>query len=677
MVSLKDQWSNFDTKRPVVAATYGLDFQLVNELVTGDRGYRAGSVVFANDENLTLEETTFPENSTRYNIETIKSKRGDFHPKIVLQAGAKGLNFLIGSHNFTQSALRINSELTGFTTIPFTSPHERILNQIEDFLKNLKQFAGTNSKETMEEILESLRKRVAPASVKQEDFHFLHSFEDSLLELVEEKIPSVQSVTVMSPVHSSDREWIEDFIARFGGRSEILIDSEGTKISDGVQDLYKSQKTEIIKKEGRGPVHAKLYIFSSEVEDWILYGSPNFTRTAWSKPFENGGNWETAVLVRSPKDFDWRKLFENDLKLKEIEDLRELDLTEPKPYDGRKEKRKFSTVGEWDRKNLILTANKQTVEEKLTLRIYDQKDNIIQKKELEINNRKQKIKLSELVEQVPNYVEVVSEEGKNERIKINSVSLIPPSEEKGLRKNIRRLMRRIVSTKDNLPISSEQPPPTGIINPPDWYSPGSGEGGSGSPPGSVDIDYLRESRAKFKRWIEEKLESAKENEVLDRWVKEFLNRLEILLDASFYKTLEKRPNHKYLVGTMKTIEKELESLNLEKLPSNPEEFWKKQMPRYAIEEKILSNFFVYDEVYRKIYSDSFTDENTPKDYQINIDRIKKLLEFFEKLPKKETLREEIEKNLNEEKEALDSIDELNSFESFSNLREILEFRVEQ
>lgn len=85
---------------------------------------------------------------------------------------------------------------------------------------------------------------------------------------------------------------------------------------------------------------------------------------------------------------------------------------------------------------------------------------------------------------------------------------------------------------------------------------------------------------------------------------------------------------------MKTIEKKLESLNLEKLPSNPKEFWKKQMPRYAIEEKILSNFFVYDEVYRKIYSDSFTDENTPKDYQINIDRIKELLEFFEELSKK-------------------------------------------
>lgn len=214
--------------------------------------------------------------------------------------------------------------------------------------------------------------------------------------------------------------------------------------------------------------------------------------------------------------------------MKEIKDLQDLNLSEPKPWGGKKEDRKFSLVGEWDSKNLSLTVNENTVGEKLTFIIYDQKNSPIEEKELEVKDKQVKISISELVDRVPNYVEIVSKEGEKERIKINTVSLLLPQsdQEKGLRKNIRRLVRRINSTKSSLPISTDQRLPNGKIDPEEWYRPESGSGGS-SPLRPANLDYFKESQKKFEEWIDEELESAKENEVLDNWVKEFLNRLEI------------------------------------------------------------------------------------------------------------------------------------------------------
>ena len=301
MVLIRDQWKNFPRDIPIVGTTFDFNWETLDDIISLDKGCRAGSVIFADRAQY---EANCMANSRRsklggysFTIELPKNIGGSFHPKVGIGLSHEGLILLVGSHNLTESALRHNLELSSVLKVPLTDKHLAIIDSVASFLEGLRDSAESKQSK---DYLSDLRKVILEYSIGgtcRTNCFFLHSYEESILDQVEHLVHDVTGITVLSPTHSQNDDWVRDTINRFGGKATFLIDPRRMEISPGCKS-YESHESKIIDTQSLGPLHAKLYLFHTNRGDWMLFGSPNFTAAALTKiAKEKGGNVETAILV--------------------------------------------------------------------------------------------------------------------------------------------------------------------------------------------------------------------------------------------------------------------------------------------------------------------------------------------------------------------------------------------
>ncbi|KXA93440.1 hypothetical protein AKJ64_00610 [candidate division MSBL1 archaeon SCGC-AAA259E17] len=625
-----------------------------------------------------------PKDFHKYNLESVPENYGVFHPKVVIGIQKKGPAILIGSHNLTASALRWNHELTGYTVIPLTDSHSKIITQITDFLSDLRLYANSQaSKDVIDEFSDFLNKDILPGKNKKVELDFLNSYKKPLIEQVKNRLPKIEKITILAQTHTDNRNWIENFVDTFGGNAEVLIDST-ISLSKEVQELYDEFTVNKIVKERKAPVHAKLYIFHSEDGDWILYGSPNFTKKAWSESFEEGGNWETALLLPPTSDFDYRNnLFSKNLSLEIVDSISNLNLSEEKPEDE-KEKRIFNVTGIWDGEKVTVETNKPPRNEEVRIEIYDQENELILEKKVELSESVLSIKLEEVEDRIPIYMKIIN--SKEDNIFLNSdISLQSEEIDRDLMINISSLRRKITNLKRDYPTRTE-PDEDILIDPEKWRKKeenGNGEGPpiSHKPHLHSNSNYLSNIRDKWKEWIEKREELNEKSSSSEYWLRGLLFRLDLLLEATFFRTLEKKSekNGKWkpdlIVKTLYNI-KNLDRLNLKEIPEDKNLFWKINLSRHSIKEYILSNFLLYEATYEKYHPRVFQNKY-PKAYEINLKRFYSLFKVFESLSIREEPKNRKSDVFEKIKVSLENFEDVHAPRSLEEIKNRLERRVEK
>lgn len=323
MVTVREQWSHFPRQQPVIATTYNFDWSVIESFVALDRGRRDGSIVLSDKgcyNEMKLPSPSPPYLGNSYFLYPAYGVKGAFHPKVVLGLDERELLCLVGSHNLTRDGTESNLEITGFLRIPVTEPHLHLIASITEFLRDLAECIPSDPI-SRDEIRNfgRLIQDVGPGKIEYCSDVFIHSFRESILSQVVDRIPSISRVMILVPTHSSNPAFIREAIDFLGGKALFLIDPSRFSVSEAAKKTYEHYEVKRLEVSGHRPLHAKLYVFHTDEGDWALYGSPNFTEAALFKSTKEGGNVEAACLIPPSGSWSWEQLFKNSVRLSETE----------------------------------------------------------------------------------------------------------------------------------------------------------------------------------------------------------------------------------------------------------------------------------------------------------------------------------------------------------------------
>ncbi len=320
MVTVREQFSNFDSKNPVIATTYNFDYRVIRDLICPRRGIHERSIIFTDAD--CFKETAlgqdFFNQGLSYFVYPAHNVTMAFHPKVAIGVDDGVLKLLVGSHNLTEGGIKYNLEITGFYEIPISKEYEAIVSNVSDFLNGLSkcvvgdQIAIKSLNEVMHclsEIPESDMKWK-----KQGSFYFLHSFKKSIIEQVLEIMPEIKATTICVPTHSDDPTFLAEMCDNLGDLHFYIDPNNRFTVSDKNKNLYRKFSITGLEIEASRSLHGKVYIFHTSQGDWTLFGSPNFTKPALAKSVGQGGNLEAAILLEPFKEWKAQTLFEEKAK---------------------------------------------------------------------------------------------------------------------------------------------------------------------------------------------------------------------------------------------------------------------------------------------------------------------------------------------------------------------------
>ena len=332
MVTIKEQYENFDRYNPLIATTYNFNYNVIKETIFPRPSYRERSIIITDKDefNKVEQPQEFCNQGSSYYIYPATKISGNFHPKIAIGVKDEFTNILLGSHNLTESGIKYNLELTSFFEIP-------IINDYENTLMNISNFIIETSKVIPEDKIiikemNSLAKFITNYSdVKITDKYFekyfLHSYKKSIIEQVTDIIPNIKKVIICSPTLSNNPIFIKKAIKICGGKAHFIIDPKVFSINNAIKKEYQKHDVLILKSINNRTLHAKLFVFKTDNGVWTLYGSPNFTENALMKNVSQGGNVETAILIPPTKEWSWESLFKKEVTFEDVS-WNEIDVIE-------------------------------------------------------------------------------------------------------------------------------------------------------------------------------------------------------------------------------------------------------------------------------------------------------------------------------------------------------------
>ena len=317
MVTVKDQFKKFSKYNPIISTTYNFDLATIKEIISPRQGIRDRSIIITDRECFfkKIDNSSFYNQGLSYFIYPAYDIKGAFHPKVTIGIEDGCLKLLIGSHNLTRNGVKSNLEITSFYEIPLLENYKSIIQGISTFIlgiiNNIK--SDNTIKKEITNISDCLQD-LTPIQMKiktESLFYFIHTYKKSILEQIIELTPEIKHVFVCVPTLSTESDFIEESIDLLGSKATFFIDPMQLSIGDKVKKVYEKYNVRILNIAGTRRLHAKLYIFHSKEGDWVLYGSPNFTRMALMKSVNDGGNLEAAILVPPTKPWNWKQLFQD------------------------------------------------------------------------------------------------------------------------------------------------------------------------------------------------------------------------------------------------------------------------------------------------------------------------------------------------------------------------------
>jgi len=253
-----------------------------------------------------------------YSVSGIQAK-GVFHPKIIFLVGENEVMLIQGSGNLTSGGHGKNHET--FTQLSAGSDDVNALNLITEawqYLKNLSSGVKGFTKDKINWI-ENNCNLLSEKKIRQKNnYHkistdhelaLLYNGEKSLLNQLFTLVPAheITKVNIISPFYDDDGKLLSQLCENYSNAKFDVFLSENNsrhpfKMPENSRvSFYAWEDTERSKKlfkNYKRSLHAKIFIFNSKTEQYILTGSPNATVSAFGSLDNSGRNQEFAVLYK-------------------------------------------------------------------------------------------------------------------------------------------------------------------------------------------------------------------------------------------------------------------------------------------------------------------------------------------------------------------------------------------
>lgn len=241
-----------------------------------------------------------------------------FHPKVFLLLGKDKARLVVGSANIKTSGFAINNEIFNF--YEYSKKDTQYLDVINTAIKFFLDI-NENSYKLDNELLDEVRRlpyyRSAPYNG---EVKLLSNLKTSLLSQIKNEISEeVRTIKIAVPYYDNTISALKEISESFPG-STIKLYIQNRKSSFPV-DYYNKQNLDcnIISFDGfrdgdsyskNNFYHGKVFLFETDKDAYILYGSANCTSAAMTKALDEGGNVECALLEKGEKD-DFNSFFDN------------------------------------------------------------------------------------------------------------------------------------------------------------------------------------------------------------------------------------------------------------------------------------------------------------------------------------------------------------------------------
>jgi len=360
MVTVRDQLNSLPRHEALITTTYDFDWDILDSIVAMDRGRRKTSIVITDKDCFQEKMKTLPEPQppwlcNSYFLNPANEIKGAFHPKVTMAIDVENLLLVTGSHNLTRSGVESNLEITSSARIPLTEPNLEILQNVADFLNFTSEHILGLAKEELQDFASTIID-VRSGTTRYTNSSFLHSCSKPILTQVLERIPLIEKTIIIAPTHSEDPQFLQEASEVLGKNLTFAIDPARFSVGkEAKTTFYEKFPAKQIRSKPPRILHAKMYVFQTKTGDWVLFGSPNFTKTGLLQDARNGGNVEAAWLIPPSVNWNWQQLFTDSVTLSEIS-IAEIPSSEEKaPKTAEK-----ITIEQWgyetlDGKGIILT----------------------------------------------------------------------------------------------------------------------------------------------------------------------------------------------------------------------------------------------------------------------------------------------------------------------------------
>ncbi len=221
-----------------------------------------------------------------------------FHPKVFYFHGKENSFSIVGSHNLTLPGITHNMEIASLVedqAINFT-----ILTFVKRMLENLIKDEENFIIQKINEILEEHE------SIKQADIYFLSNWEEPILNQIIEKIKdkNIKKLNIICPFFSKTDEILQKINDELGIKDfTFTLQLKNHNLNVKELKKFRNIKYQEIETDESRRLHFKLLYFEGNDQNFIVVGSPNFTKSALLNNVKNG-NLETCLLIKADDEIN-------------------------------------------------------------------------------------------------------------------------------------------------------------------------------------------------------------------------------------------------------------------------------------------------------------------------------------------------------------------------------------
>ena len=312
-------------------STYSIDFGFFEQrLLPALHRLQIGNIHILVDSHELEEAQQYLTAGTRavnagYSVQPMSTKKGVFHPKVLLLLGEKNGLLLVGSGNLTGSGLQSNEEVWSAFQVDATKEIPGHASLLLDALEWLEQWKPPEAISVVRKWnwmrqftpwIEVLAERPRKKQVVLDDgrkAQFLGQNEststfDAMIEAIASR--GVERLTCVSPFFDQDASGLRALSERFNAKNlDVLLDVDRVPFDPFKGPLFFHWNSRWIddEKSAKGRLHAKLYHFVLDDGVEALYvGSSNATMAGLGVRSAGARNVEAGVwMERRQPDKSW------------------------------------------------------------------------------------------------------------------------------------------------------------------------------------------------------------------------------------------------------------------------------------------------------------------------------------------------------------------------------------
>ena len=301
--------------------TYNFDIRLFEQAVLNSlfaNNVRKVSV-YVDAEELTksLQSVRTCQIGRKYMVNPIRIN-STFHSKVVLLLGEKKARLILGSANITTPGYTTNNEVFNF--IDYSDKDPKYLDLIVSAIGFFNSIDKNSDQLDHELIKEAASYPYYHRTKHNEEAYYLHNLKDSILSQVRQLISDdIQNISIAVPYYDGELLAYKEIKNQFP-KASVQLYIQNHKSTFPVDYNHKNKVAGNILpfagfRQGKDNCrnnfyHGKVFLFQSANKSYVLYGSANCTRAAFTKSFAEGGNIECDLFeVGSREEFDY--FFEN------------------------------------------------------------------------------------------------------------------------------------------------------------------------------------------------------------------------------------------------------------------------------------------------------------------------------------------------------------------------------